>query len=171
MRKRSKRAKPPELTALQFPFIPGDRWLGLEFPPEQKLNTDRLLYTANLPAIFNKNARQCGLLIDEWTETIPGESVDTGIAFHHDRPNCEAPQSMLLVTPSAFRGTWRWDDLVAALNETLDLAKQRALEPADIDRTPYAPFLPATITAAQVAQLTIAADLALNNRLTAFTRS
>ena len=145
--------------------------MALEFPPEQKLDTDRLLYTANLPAVFNKNARQCGLLIDEWTETIPTESVDTGIAFHHDRPNCEAPQSMLLVTPSEFRGTWRWDDLVAALNETLDLAKQRALEPADIDRTPYAPFLPATITAAQVAQLTIAADLALNNRLAAFTRS
>ena len=27
-----------------------------------------------------------------------------GITFHHDRPNCEAPQTMLLVTPSEFRG-------------------------------------------------------------------
>jgi hypothetical protein len=160
-------AAAPELEALQFPFISGDRWLGLEFPPTQKLDTDRLLYTAKLPTSFDKNARQCGLLIDEWTETIPGGSADTGIAFHHDRPNCEAPQTMLLLTPSQFRGTWRWDDLVDALNETLELAKQRALEPADIDRTAYAPFLPATITAAQVAQLTIAADLALNNKLVA----
>jgi hypothetical protein len=158
---------PSELEALQFPFIPGDRWLGLEFPPTQKLDRDRLLYTAKLPTSFDKNARQCGLLIDEWTETIPSGSADTGIAFHHDRPNCEAPQTMLLVTPSQFRGTWRWDDLVDALNETLDLAKQRAVEPEDIDRTAYAPFLPATITAAQVAQLTIAADLALNNKLVA----
>lgn len=160
-------AAPPELEALQFPFIPDDRWLGLEFPKEQKLDKERLLYTAKFPAVFHKDARQCGLLIDEWTETIPTGNVDTGIAFHHDRPNCEAPQTMLLVTPSQFRGTWRWDDLVAALNETLELAKRRAIEPADIDRTPYAPFLPATITAAQVAQLTIAADLALNHRLVA----
>ena len=88
---------------------------------------------------------QCGLLLDEWTETIPGPSVDTGIAFHHDRPNTEAPQAMLLVTPTDFRGAWQWDDLVDALNETLDLAKRRAVEPEHIDASPYAPFLPATV--------------------------
>jgi hypothetical protein len=164
-------AAPPELEALQFPFIPGDRWLGLEFPPAQKLDKDRLLYTAKLPAAFDKTAPQCGLLVDEWTETIPTDSVDTGLTFHHDRPNCEAPQTMLLVTPSQFRGTWRWDDLVDALNETLELAKRRAIEPQDIDRTAYAPFLPATIIAAQVEQLTIAADLALNNRLFALAKN
>ncbi len=72
---------------------------------------------------------------------------------------------MLLVTPTAFRGRWRWDDLIDALNETLDLAKKRAVEPADLDGSPYAPFLPATVLATQVQQLTIAADLALNNNI------
>ena len=105
------------------------------------------------------------MLLDEWTETIPLPDVDTGITFHHDRPNCEAPQAMLLVTPSEFRGSWQWEDLVDALNETLDLAKLRAIEPSSIDRTAYAPFLPATIMASQVAQLTIAANLALNNKV------
>jgi hypothetical protein len=161
----------PGLTAMQLPFVPDDRWLGLEFPPTHALDIDRLLYTAHFSTPFNKNARQCGLLIDEWTEVIPESSIDTGITFHYDRPNCEAPQTMLLVTPAEFRGTWRWNDLVDALNETLDLAKRRAIEPAHIDATPYAPFLPATVVATQVHQLTIAADLAFNNRIAIATTS
>jgi hypothetical protein len=153
----------PQLEAIQLPFIPDDRWLGLEFPPELKLDRDRLLYTAHFAAPFNKAARQCGLLLDEWNETIPASDLDTGITFHHDRPNCEAPQAMLLVTPSAFRGAWQFQDLLDAINETFDLAKQRAIEPRRIDQSAYAPLLPATIMASQFVQLTIAANLALNN--------
>ena len=156
----------PQLDAIQLPFIPGDRWLGLEFPPSQKLDRERLLYTAHLAAPFNKAAPQCGMLLDEWTEIIPGSSVDTGITFHHDRPNSEAPQAMLLVTPSEFRGSWQWQDLVDALNETLDFAKRRAIEPRRVDQSAYAPLLPATIMVSQVSQLTIAANLALNNSVT-----
>jgi hypothetical protein len=156
----------PQLEAIQLPFIPGDRWLGLEFPSQQKLDQDRLLYTVHLATPFNKLARQCGMLLDEWNETIPAAELDTGIAFHHDRPNSEAPQTMLLVTPSVFRGAWQWQDLIDALNETFDFAKRRAIEPRRIDRTAYAPFLPASIMASQFAQLTIAADLALNNTVT-----
>jgi len=155
----------PALTPIQLPFISGDRWLALEFPPDQKLDKDKLLYTAHHSVPFNKASRQCGLLIDEWTETIPTSSVDTGIVFHHDRPNCEAPQTMLLVTPSDFRGSWTWNDLVDALNETLDFAKRRAIEPKHIDNSPYAAFLPATAVATQVRQLTIAIELALNNKI------
>jgi hypothetical protein len=108
----------------------------------------------------------CGLLLDEWSEVIPGEDVDTGLTFHFDRPNTEAPQTMLLVAPTDFRGGWRWEDLVDALNDTLDLAKLRAIEPRHVDSLPYGWLLPATVLASQVSQLTIAADLALNNRLT-----
>jgi hypothetical protein len=155
----------PELDAMQLPVVAGDRWLGLEFPPEMPLSTDRLLYTAHVAAPFNGTARQCGMLIDEWTETIPGPTADTGITFHHDRPSSEAPQAMLLVTPSRFRGAWQWNDLVDALNETLEFAKRRAIEPSHIDATVYAPFLPATIMAVQVRQLTISANLSLNNKI------
>src|SRR5262249_39624980 len=107
----------PQLDPLQLPFAPNDRWLGLEFPAESTLNNDRLLYTAHFSTAFSASAGQCGLLIDEWTEVIPGSTADTGITFHHDRPNCEAPQAMLLVTPADFTGFWQWNDVVDALNE------------------------------------------------------
>jgi hypothetical protein len=148
-----------------LPFTPADRWLALDFPPDQKLDKEYLLYTAHFATPFNKTARQCGLLIDEWTETIPASSIDTGLTFHFNRPNTEAPQAMLLVTPTAFRGAWNWDDLVDALNDTFDLAKVRGIEPSHIDSTPYAPFLPATVLATQAAQLTISLELSLNNRI------
>jgi hypothetical protein len=155
----------PELEAMQLPFAPGDRWLGLEFPPDLALDSDRLLYTAHFTTAFDKTRRQCGLLLDEWTETLPGTSVDTGITFHHDRPNTEAPQVMLLLTPSTFRGAWRWEDVVGALNETLDFAKRRAIEPKHVDASPFAAFAPATVVASQVQQLTIAMNYSLNNTI------
>ena len=84
--------------------------------------------------------------------------------FHYDRPNTEPPQTMLLVTPagsaapgsgttSSTRSTRRWT-----------WRKRRAVEPAHLDATPYAP-LPAGHGRRDhaVSQLTIAADLALNN--------
>jgi hypothetical protein len=154
-----------KLDPLQLPFTPGDRWLAMEFPPDQKFDKDHLLYTAHFAATFNKTARQSGLLIDEWTETIPASSIDTGVTFHFNRPNSEAPQAMLLVTPTDFKGAWNWDDLVDALNDTFDLAKLRAIEPSHVDNTPYAPFLPATAVATQAAELTIALELSLNNRI------
>ena len=160
----------PALDAMQLPFTAGEKWYALEFPPDQVIDRDHLLYTAHFAAPFDPAGRQCGLLIDEWSEIVPGSNADTGIAFHFDRPNTEAPQSMLLVTPTDFRGAWQWNDLVDALNETMDLAKLRAVEPKHIDNTPLAPFLPATISVSQVFQLTIAANLALNNNVATLVR-
>ena len=110
----------PPLDALQLPHVPATGGSGSMFPQDRTLEADRLLYTAHFAAPFDPAQRLCGLLLDEWTETIPASEVDTGIALHYDRPNAEAPQTMLLVTPTEFRGAWQWDDLVDALNETLD---------------------------------------------------
>jgi hypothetical protein len=158
----------PGLTPLQLPYRDDDRWLALEFPPTVDLGTERLLYTAHFATPFDASEPQCGLLLDEWSEVIPAADADTGLAFHYDRPSSEAPQAMLLVTPTAFTGRWRWDDLVDALNETLDMAKRRAVEPVHVDASPYAPFLPATVMAMTVRQLTISANLAINNDLAVF---
>lgn len=153
----------PELQPTQLPSLPNDSWLALPYPSDYKFEHDHLLYTAHYVMPFDKTAPQCGLLLDEWTEVIPGREETTGVTFQYDRPNAEPPQAMLLVTPPEITGRWEWADLVDALHETLALAKRRAVEPDHIDATSYARFLPASISAVTSHPITIALTLALNN--------
>jgi hypothetical protein len=160
--------KAPELEPVQFPFSADAPWMALEFPPEAKTKLERelLLYTAAYAKDFDGTQAQCGLLLDEWTEVVPGETETTGITFHFDKPNCEPPQVILLVTPTQFTGAWKWEDLVNTLHDTLDMARTRAVEPQQLDQTELSVFLPATIMATTWQPITIAADLArVNNYL------
>ena len=160
--------KPPDLEPVQFPFSADAPWMALEFPPEAKTKLERelLLYTAAYAKDFDGTQPQCGLLLDEWTEVVPGETETTGITFHFDKPNCEPPQVILLVTPTQFTGAWKWEDLVNTLHDTLDMARTRAVEPQQLDQTELSVFLPATIMATTWQPITIAADLArVNNYL------
>ncbi|HVQ90231.1 MAG TPA: hypothetical protein VMU51_04275 [Mycobacteriales bacterium] len=152
----------PELWPIQLPHAE-EPWLALELPPGGTVPGDRVLYTAHYPTAFDPSAPVCGLLLDEWGETIPGDTETTGLAFHHDSPDAEAPQAMLLVVPPEPVEGWRWDDLVGTLHETLDLARARAIEPEQVDSTPAAEFLPATVMSATVAGISIATNLAVNN--------
>ena len=166
----------PELRPVQLPFEASAPWLALELPqyakdtPEwkglQKIRErENLLYSASYPVDFDKDQpQQCGLLIDEWTEVIPAETETTGVAFHFDKPNAEPPQAILLVTPPQFTGAWKWDDLAATLNETLDMARIRAVEPQQLDQTALSVFLPATTMATTWNPITIGADLAAVNK-------
>ena len=155
--------KPPELTPIQLPFVANDPWLALQYPSDYVIDSDRLLYTCSYSVAFDPNARQCGLLLDEWTEVIPATDRDTAITFNYNRPDNEPPQSMLLVTSPSITGTWHWDDLVAALVETLSLAKKRAVEPSFLDPTVYSRFLPATVMASTSYAITISTALTAAN--------
>jgi hypothetical protein len=174
----------PELAAMQIPYRPGDRWLALQIPDDYDLDGSRLLYTAHYAVPFDSARRQCGLLLDEWTEVIPGGRAEedaagvvardqretTGIAFQLDRPNSEAPQAMLLVTPATWNGHWQWNDVVDAIVETLALAKKRAVEPRHIAQTPLARLLPSTVMAAARQGISISTPLAINNNVYAALR-
>lgn len=155
----------PALVPIQFPFETAASWLALQYPDTYQFDSDRLLYTAHYSTPFDGTARQCGMLVDEWTEVIPATSRNTGITFNYDRPNNEASQSLLLVTPASASGEWIWEDLVGALNETLDLAKKRAVEPVHLDFTPYSCFLPATVMAVTYYGISITTALAASNGL------
>ena len=135
-----------ELKAVQLPYKPNDTWLAFDYPDDYKIENDKMLYTAHYAAGFDKNAPQCGLLLDEWTEVIPSKNEEIGVSFHYDRPNSEPPQVILLAMPTEFKGQWNWDDLLDVVNDTLDQAKKRAVEPEQIDKTEYARFLPATVS-------------------------
>jgi hypothetical protein len=155
----------PALTPLQLPHRTGDSWLALEFPEGYAFDGDRLLYTPHFAAAFDPLAAQCGVFLDEWTEVIPGTQEVTGVAFHFDRPSSEPPQAMLLAVPPRLTGRWRWDDLVAMLHDTLDAARKRGVEPSHVDASNYAQFLPATLSAVTLYQMTIAVNFGFNNDL------
>ncbi len=179
----------PAMLPIQLPFQAGDPWLAMQLPEKFTVEGERLLYTAHYSTPFAAGAHQCGLLLDEWTEVIPGTTKEAGVTFNFDRPDNEPPQTILVVTPASVgavvgigggvarggvagvreagavsigeSGGWQWEDLVGALNETLDLAKKRALEPAQIEPTPYARLLPATIMAVTLYGISITTALAV----------
>jgi hypothetical protein len=152
-------AQPPELTPLQLPYGPDEPWLAPEIPDGYMIDSDRLLYTAHFAEPFDKTQPICGLLIDEWTEVIPGTEETSGIAFHFDRPNSEPPQTWLLALPAVRDGAWSWDELLVAVNDALDSAKIRAVEPVHIDSTAYSTFLPATVSAYTFPEISISNNL------------
>ncbi len=154
-----------ELVPLQLPYGKDEPWLALEIPDNYTIDSDRLLYTAHFAEPFDKTQSICGLLVDEWTEVIPGTNETTGIAFHFDRPNTEPPQAWLLALPAANDGVWSWDELLAAINDTFDSAKRRAIEPVHIDSTAYSWFLPATVSAYTFPEISISNNLLRNRQI------
>ncbi|MTV36366.1 hypothetical protein [Duganella radicis] len=162
------------LLPLQLPYKENDSWLGLEFPDTYDIDGARLLHTLHLAAPPDANGYFKGLVLDEWTEVIPGarrteqtadadlHSANTGVAFHFDRPNAEAPQSFLLVTPATWDGAWHWEDIVGALDSTWELMRIRAVEPEHLADPALGQMLPATYMAAASRDITISAVLAAN---------
>jgi hypothetical protein len=160
------------LAPVQLPHRSPDFWLALDHPDKLpgtdtpfEITEDKLLYTAHFHVPFNAASVQCGLLLDEWTEVIPKKEETAGLTFHYDRPNCEPPQTLLLVTPADFTGEWKWDDLVDALRETLALAKKRAVEPTQIDQTVYARFLPAVVSSVTTFPIMMSLNYSFNNAI------
>jgi len=161
---------------LQLPYRKGDPWLAMDIPELDangepfSLEGDKLLLATHFAAGAAFDPAQadktyCGLLLDEWTETVPTRTETSGLAFHFDRPDTEAPQSILLVTPPTFEGQWRWQTLVDTLHDTLDFARTRAVEPDPLDTSALATLLPATVSPVTLFPITAALNFSLNNRI------
>jgi hypothetical protein len=90
---------------------------------------DTISIVQHLPQGFEPAAAQCGLLIDEWVESIPNRTEVTGIAFNFNAPNSAPPQSLLLAVTPNETGSWEWDDLVDSVLDTFRRARLRAVEP------------------------------------------
>ncbi|MFT3701514.1 MAG: hypothetical protein QM802_04050 [Agriterribacter sp.] len=144
----------PAKKPFQFPFTTAsdgssvDPWLGVEFPAGYVPTEDKLslvLINADIPlAASDKNV--CGILLDEWVEIIPNAAEKTGITFNYDQPDAKAPNTLLLAVTPQQTGSWSWDDLVETLNDTLEMAKNRAVEPEHLEDTVFGQILPALLT-------------------------
>ncbi|MEU0084739.1 hypothetical protein [Streptomyces sp. NPDC006274] len=144
------------LRAAQSPDGEADAWIGGTFPAGRRPRaTAHLVWHA--PADAAPGAAMSGLLLDEWIELLPGSDVLrpattepgppagsppaaqaptetelTGIAFHYDRPDAKAPHNVLIAVPPDLDRGWTSDGLVQVLRETLELAKLRAVDLADL---------------------------------------
>jgi hypothetical protein len=161
---------PGGLSALQLPHKAGAPWLALDFPKEDAPDSERLSYVAFARAGYDPSAARCGLLLDDWAETIPAIEADepgpqhtTAVAFNFDRPSQEPPQAMLLLTPAQWDGAWSWEDVLQGIVDTFELARLRAVEPSQLDGTAFAQFLPATVASVTTSGLSISANFALVN--------
>jgi hypothetical protein len=160
-----------ELKPIQLPYRANDSWLAVEFPSEYEPGVpfniihDTLSLTVHAaPACFT-DTLQSGLLIDDWTETIPVKEEITGITFNYNQPNAMAPQCLLLAVPSQETGHWSWDELVGILNDTLLRAKLRAVEPDMLDKVnkpELGVLLPAVLANFSDTDLDLALDYRMN---------
>ncbi|MDH4110203.1 MAG: hypothetical protein OEW35_18120, partial [Gammaproteobacteria bacterium] len=115
----------------QLPFQTQDRWVALPQTPDKPFPRGRLSLVAQVAAaqLLRFDQAFCGLLIDEWVETVPSPKETTGLAFHYDQPNNAPPQALLLAVPADQRTTWDLNSLEALMHETMDLARLRAVAP------------------------------------------
>ncbi len=119
-----------------------DRWLGIKFPENYPIAANPLSWVLHKSPSFSTTDFHAGFLLDEWVERIPQKELTTGLAMNVDQPNSEAPQSLLLAITPEETGQWEWDDLMDIVNETLDRAKQRGVDPELLKTTGIAQFLP-----------------------------
>jgi hypothetical protein len=158
----------PECSPLQLPFRDNDTWLSIEFPAGTAIVHDTIAMLQCLPQGFQPAATQTGLLIDEWTETLPQKEEVTGIAFNYDQPNSAPPSAILLATTPEITGKWQWDNLTDTVLETIERAKLRAVEPDMIDTMGgFATLLPSTISEFSTSKNGISLDYSWNIKFVA----
>src|SRR6185312_5893654 len=99
-----------------------------------------------------------GLLIDEWPERIPSTQENAAVAFHYEEPRARAPQALLLAVCPDDRPIWDDDLVLDVLQETLELAKIRAV---DLDSVAeVGQILPALYFALNLQGATVSLDFA-----------
>ena len=97
----------PRVSVAQLPFVTGEQWVGRVAPTDRR--TSLLFISAN-GQTARPDATQAwrGLLLDQWTEVVPSATAQTGLAFHYDSQNSEAPQVILMAVQSGFTAKWGW---------------------------------------------------------------
>ena len=93
---------------------------------------------------------------------IPSTQETTASSFNYDAPNSEPPQALLLAVSQ--RQTlnnlrWTWQELVGCVEQSLTLAKMRAVGPDEVRRTLLDAVLPATLLVETAAPVTISTSL------------
>jgi len=139
----------PRFRVGQLPYETEDHeydWVGLPDAWDDDRRAGRVSLVTHA-ATPHGGAPKAGLLVDEWVETVPDDEETTGVAFQHDRPTNQPPQSMLLAAPPNRNG-WSLDALADVVEETMALARARTVDPSTLEDLGH--FLPALSYARRV---------------------
>ena len=146
---------PAPLTFAQLPGLAGDRWLGLPLDPAAAApSSGRVALAVLASGDLTVAGDYAGLLFDEWPERIPATKQTAAVSFHCEEPKARAPQALLLAVCPDGRSVWDDELLLATLEDTLQLAKIRAV---DLDSLiDLGQILPALYVPMNLQQATIA---------------
>jgi seryl-tRNA synthetase len=135
-------AAEPDLRVLQAPWETTDRWAGLAF--DQNPARATLSVVSYVPSRLSRStpSRLAGLMVDEWVEVTPRQKEQTGVAFNFDAPGSRPPQAILLAVAPGDRSTWDIETVESIVSETMELARLRMVESAQLDDQ-VSQFLPA----------------------------
>jgi hypothetical protein len=149
---------PSAWTVAQLPHVAGGSWIALPPKPGEDRPSGKLSLVLQADgAAPDLTLSSYGLFLDEWVETIPNASEHAGVAFRYEDTGGEAPQTIIVAVSPTTAPAWDFDSLVAILNETLDLAKIRAVDLETLD--PLAQLIPTIFLAANAGDETISTTL------------
>lgn len=141
-----------DLAVGQLPREPGARWAALPGPDARAART---CVAAHTTRPVDLDATLAGLVLDEWAETVPGDTEVTGLAFHYDAPGARAPQSLLLAVTEGEDATWDVPTIQAAVAQAYEAARQRTGRQEDVG---MGHFLPALFYPFNAADDTVSTD-------------
>jgi hypothetical protein len=120
----------------------------LPYPEGYQASEDKLsMVLLNSTAITSAGTDpKVGLLVDDWVEIIPNLQETTGLTFNYDQPDAKAPNTILVAVTPKVTGHWSWDDLMITLDDTLELCKNRAVEPEHLENTVFGQIVPGILT-------------------------
>jgi hypothetical protein len=121
----------------QLPDREGEGWVALERPSADDRGRLCLLATGRRPATFAGTV--AGLVLGTWTEAIPRQGHDAGLAVHFDAPSARAPQAILLCAAPPQDG-FSFEVVRDMVKQTFDLAGRRMVGPETLG---LGQFLPA----------------------------
>jgi hypothetical protein len=153
-------ATSPRVSPAQLPFVANEDWAGRVVPTDSR--TSLLFISANgQTALPDPTQPWRGLLLDQWTELVPSTTAETGLAFHYDSQNSEAPQVILMAVQSGQTSGWNMAELAAVVTETLDLA---VIRPVDSDLVALGQLVPPICVASNLQNYVVSTNIKPESR-------
>ena len=120
-----------DLRVGQVPHRRHESWVGLDGQdPEPGRLSLVMQEAAGFDGTYDAGG-VAGLFVDEFVESVPGETETTGVAINYDDPDATAPHSVLLALPNE-QGGWSTDHLSTVVSDTMRLARCRLVDLEDL---------------------------------------